>query len=80
MLRFRAARQAREEPFRPILRNQSVDDAIDTKLYRQMQATKSAALRIGPLHPNRRDAAFIRYQHFVRLWSREDGADDGVAD
>jgi hypothetical protein len=57
-----------------------VDDAIDTKLYRQMQATKSAALRIGPLHPNRRDAAFIRYQHFVRLWSREDGADDGVAD
>jgi len=57
-----------------------VDDAIDTKLYRQMQATKSAALRIGPLHPNRRDAAFLRYLHFARLWSRDDAVDNGVAD
>jgi hypothetical protein len=43
----------------------------DTKLYRQLQATKSAALRVGPLNPARKDAAFIRYQHFARLWSRE---------
>lgn len=55
-----------------------MDGTNDTKLYRQLQATKSAALRIGPLHPNRRDAAFIRYRHFARLWSREAEGDDGV--
>lgn len=55
-----------------------MDGMNDTKLYRQLQAIKSAALRIGPLHPNRRDAAFIRYRHFARLWSREAGADDGA--
>lgn len=54
-----------------------MDGTNDTKLYRQLQATKSAALRVGPLDPSRKDAAFIRYRHFARLWSREAGADDG---
>jgi hypothetical protein len=57
-----------------------VDGTNDTKLYRQLQATKSAALRTGPLHPGRKDAAFIRYRHFVRLWSREAGEDGGAAE
>ena len=56
-----------------------MDGTNDTKLYRQLQATKSAALRTGPLHPGRKDAAFIRYRYFARLWSREAGADDGTA-
>jgi hypothetical protein len=55
-----------------------VDVTNDTKLYRQLQATKSAALRIGPLHPGRKDAAFIRYRHFARLWGREVGAEGGA--
>ena len=56
-----------------------MDGTNDTKLYRQLQATKSAALRTGPLHPGRKDAAFIRYRHFARLWSRESGEDEGSA-
>lgn len=53
-----------------------MDETSNTTLYRQLQATKSAAERIGPLRPNRRDSAFIRYRHFARLWSREAGEDD----
>ena len=36
-----------------------------------MQVFKTAALTIGPLRPRRRDAAFIRYQHFLRLSNRQ---------
>ena len=54
-------------------------DPTNTKLYRQMEATKSAAERIGPLNPNRRDPAFLRYRHFVRLCRRELGDDCLVA-
>ncbi len=51
-------------------------DLPNAKLYKQLQDTKSAAERIGPLSPNRRDPAFIRYLHYARLWNREAGADD----
>jgi hypothetical protein len=57
-----------------------VDETSNTKLYKQLQAMKSAALRIGPLSPNRRDSAFMRYRHYARLWSREGGEDDGRQD
>lgn len=55
-----------------------MDETSNTALYRKLQATKSAALRIGPLNPNRRDSAFIRYRHFARLWSREAGEGEGL--
>lgn len=48
-------------------------DLPNAKLYRQLQATKSAAERIGPLRPNRRDPAFVRYLHFARLWNQAAG-------
>lgn len=54
-----------------------MEGTTDTKLYRQLQATKSAALRLGPLHPNRKDAAFVRYRHYARLWGREEDGIDG---
>ncbi len=57
-----------------------MDETSNTVLYRQLQATKSAALRIGPLNPNRRDAAFIRYQLFAQRWSREAGGEGNAAD
>jgi hypothetical protein len=50
-----------------------VFDLPNAKLYRQLQATKSAAERIGPLRPNRRDPAFVRYLHFARLWNQAAG-------
>ena len=48
-----------------------MQDTAGSKLYKQMQVAKTAAVRVGPLRPNRRDPAFIRYQHFARLWNRE---------
>jgi hypothetical protein len=57
-----------------------LDDIGNTTLYRQLQATKSAALRIGPLNPNRRDSAFIRYQLFAQRWSRVANGEANAAD
>ena len=57
-----------------------MDDICNTTLYRQLQATKSAALRIGPLNPNRRDSAFIRYQLFAQRWSRVANGEANAAD
>ena len=48
-----------------------MQDIAGSKLYKQMQVAKTAAVRVGALRPNRRDPAFIRYQHFARLWNRE---------
>lgn len=53
-----------------------MDETSNTTLFKQLQVLKLAALRIGPLSPNRRDSAFMRYRHFARLWSREAGEDD----
>jgi hypothetical protein len=53
-------------------------DLPNAKLYKQLQATKSAAERIGPLRPGRRDPAFIRYLHYTRLWNREAGGPEGL--
>jgi hypothetical protein len=53
-------------------------DLPNAKLYKQLKATKSAAERIGPLSPNRRDPAFIRYLYYARLWNREIGGEDGL--
>jgi hypothetical protein len=55
-----------------------VFDLPNAKLYRQLQATKSAAERIGPLRPTRRDPAFVRYLHYARLWNQASGDGDDL--
>jgi len=55
-----------------------VFDLPNAKLYRQLQATKSAAERIGPLRPTRRDPAFVRYLHYARLWNQAAGDGDDL--
>jgi hypothetical protein len=55
-----------------------VFDLPNATLYKQLKATKSAAERIGPLSPNRRDPAFIRYLYYARLWNRDVGGEEGL--
>jgi len=55
-----------------------VFDLPNAKLYKQLKATKSAAERIGPLRPSRRDPAFIRYLYYARLWNRDVGGEEGL--
>lgn len=57
-----------------------MQDTAGSKLYKQMQVAKTAAVRVGPLQPNRRDPAFIRYLHFTRLWNREQSQQAAAAD
>lgn len=60
------------------VRELPVFDLPNATLYKQLKATKSAAERIGPLSPNRRDPAFIRYLHYARLWNRDVGGEEGL--
>jgi len=55
-----------------------VFDLPNAKLYRQLQATTSAAERIGPLRPPRRDPAFFRDLHYARLWNQAAGDGDDL--